>query len=380
MGRRSTSSSQTWTARFEIAPGLEERLRVELAGLGVDGRADKGAVEAKVDPAALLRAQRWSRLASRATIRLATVGAPNLEGLAARVRGLPWKKYVHPRQPVEVHVTTHQSRFKYKDRVANKVKLAIGDALKGPRKPGGRPPKTPQRVGVRLERDKATLRVDASGDLLHRRGWRQDPGRAPLRENLAVAVLHAAQWAPGEPLVDPMTGSGTFAVEAALWTLGRAPGAHRSFSCETWPCWPTLPVDNPGVPPDAGALILAADRDQRSEDRARKNMRRARVSGRIHLEHAAVSDLTPPGAPGLVVLNPPWGDRLGDTAAIARLHHRWRAGFDGRWPDWRVAVVVPDAAWARSAWGANYKVAARFRSGGTPICVLVRTPKGPRPA
>lgn len=371
---RRNEDSGAWSVRLEIAPGLEEFLRDELAELGIDGRIDKGGVDTRLTAAQLMLVQRESRIAARATVRLGKVGAENLDVLADRVRKLPWKAYVHPRQPLQVHVTTSQSRLRRRDRVSNKVGLAIGDALRGPRRPGGKPPREAARILVRIERDKATIRVDASGELLHRRGWRQAVGRAPLRENLACALLRAAEWRPGEPLVDPMCGSGTFPIEAALWTLGRAPGSHRRFACESWPNWKAPKPRKSRPAPDAGALILAADRDQRAVKRTLDNARRARVEARIQATGSALRALPPQPGPGLIVANPPWGSRLGNTDELARLYKGWSNHLRKEWPDWRVLVVVPDAGWARQAWGSSARTAARFESGGTKVVALLRAP------
>lgn len=367
-----------WTVRLEIVPGLEEVLRDEVASLGVSGiTVDKGGIEARMDAATLLRVQRWSRVASRATVRVARVSAPSLAGLADRVRGLPWHLYVRPRQPVQVEVSSSRSRLRNRKAVASKVGLAIQDALKKPRRlpRAGRPPRTPVTVGVRIVNDHATVRVDASGELLHKRGWRVDPGRAPLRENLAVAVLRVAGWSPGEVLVDPMAGSGTFGIEAALWTLGRAPGARRDFACQAWASWSDPRVKDPAPPRDAGAAIVCADRDGRSVQRVRKNAARARVEQRITVREAPLEDLQPPAPSGLVVINPPWGDRLGTPDHAEQLHRRWRTVLAERWSGYRVAVVVPDAPWAHAAWSGSYRTAARFRSGGTPVCAWLRDPE-----
>lgn len=366
---------QPWTVRLEIPPGLEELLADELREMGVsEVTLDVGGVEARMDAATLLRVQRWSRLASRATVRLAKVGAPSLQGLAERIRKLPWEAYIVPRQPIKVDVSTQRSRLRNRKAVAAKVEHAIHDALRKPRRPGGRPPHVPVTVGVRIVEDHATVRVDASGDLLHKRGWRKDPGRAPLRENLAVAVLRAAEWRPGEVLVDPMSGSGTFGIEASLWSRGRAPGGKRNFACEHWATWPAPKLRDPPVAADPGSLILCADRDVRSVGRVRKNANRAGVLNRIEVVESALEDLTPPGESGLVVLNPPWGDRLGDSDHARTLHLRWKGILADRWPGFRVAVVVPDAPWARSAWSGSYRSVARFRSGGTAVSVWLRTP------
>jgi putative N6-adenine-specific DNA methylase len=360
--------------RLEIAPGLEPFLQQELAELGIEARVDKGGVETRLDAAGLMHVQRESRIASRATIRLGNVGAESLEVLADRVRKLPWSLYVHPRQPLDIHVTSSRSRLRRRDRVSAKVELAIGDALKGPRRPGGRPPREPVRVLVRIENDKATLRVDASGELLHKRGWRQAVGRAPIRENLAAALLRAARWQPGEPLVDAMCGSGTFPIEAALWTLGRPPGSHRRFACENWPCWSAPPIRNRPPGRDAGALIMAADRDPRATERTLDNARRARVEARITVATAALRALPPQPGPGLVVANPPWGSRLGQADELAKLYSAWSNHLRAEWPEWRVLVVVPDTSWGRRAWGSEAETAAHFESGGTKVIALLRTP------
>ena len=227
---------------------------------------------------------------------------------------------------------------------------------------------------MRIENDRATIRVDASGELLHRRGWRKAVGRAPLRENLACALLRAADWRPGEPLVDPMCGSGTFAIEAALWTLGRPPGSHRRFACEAWPCWTAPKVSARRSPPDAGALILAADRDERAVKRTLDNATRARVEARIIATGSPLRALPPRPGPGLIVINPPWGTRLGKTDELARMYKAWSNHLRQAWPDWRVLVLVPDAGWARKAWGSEAQTAARFESGGTKVVALLRTP------
>jgi len=358
-----------------IAPGLEPALRSELEALGVPGQEDTGAVVVKADAATLLHIQRHSRLAARVTVKLGAVQAPSLGVLHERARKLPWATYIHRGQPLEVRATTQESRLRHRDRVARKVELAITDALRGPRRPVGRPPRTPARIGVRVVRDRATLRIDASGQLLHRRGWRRDGGRAPLRENLAAAVLHAVGWRPGEPLVDPMCGSGTFAVEAALWTLGRPPGAHLELACTTWPCWPHPEVRDPAPLPDPGAVILAADHDARSVERTRSNARRARVDARIQVVRAPIETLAPPGPRGLVVLNPPWGERLGGEA-LAGQHAAWARRLREAWPGWRVATLVPDAGWARRAWPGEDRV--RFQSGGDRVVVRLHEPeRGP---
>ena len=366
-----------WTVRLEVAPGLEKALESELRSLNIEPKkVDHGGIEMRLDAPSLLRVQVQSRIASRATVRLAKVNAPSLDALAERVRKLPWHTFVHRRQAINVDVSSHKSRLKNRKAVAAKVQHAIQDALKKPGLPGGRTPRVPIRVGVRIVADMATIRIDASGELLHKRGWRVDPGRAPLRENLACAALQLAGWSPDVPLVDPMAGSGTFSVEASLWALGRSPGEHRSFACESWACW------NSGIKKpapkrnDRRPQIWCSDRDERSVMRVQKNARRARVDAALQIAQRSLEELEPPFGPGLVVLNPPWGDRLGDPDHATALHQRWRADLDRRWSQWDILTVVPDERWAQRAWSRQAEKIATFKSGGTEVCLWLRKAVG----
>jgi putative N6-adenine-specific DNA methylase len=220
-----------------------------------------------------------------------------------------------------------------------------------------------------LVADKASISVDSSGELLHRRGWRQQVARAPIRENLAAAVLRVAGWRPGDALVDPMCGSGTLAIEAAAWAAGRAPGGSRAFAFERWPChsqkiWKKSKVHRP---PSGRQAVVAADRDPGAVRAAKGNVARAGLDGRVSIVHSAFADLDPPpGEPGWIVANPPYGQRLGASAGVVR-HilevHR------SRWRGWSLALLVPDAL----ARGTELRRVANFKNGGIPVGVWIRT-------
>ncbi|MEM9071859.1 MAG: hypothetical protein AAGE52_25340, partial [Myxococcota bacterium] len=164
------------------------------------------------------------------------------------------------------------------------------------------------------------ISVDTSGEPLHRRGYRRDPGPAPLREDLARALVIASGWDRRSPLVDPMAGSGTIAIEAALLASGRAPGAKRSFAFQSAPCFDQAlwTRTREAAPKESDApTIFASDRDAASVARTRANAERAGVT--LEIAQASLSE-----APGLsdaqaVVSNPPWGERLeGDPTAVHR--------------------------------------------------------------
>lgn len=364
------------TAFATIAPGLEPALVDELAEIGIRARAAQGGAEFSAEPAMVYAVNLFSRVASAVVVRLGDVPAHNLDQLAAGVRGMDWASVVWPGQPVDVHATIRSGKLRRRDQVARKVEHAIRDALRGPRLSGGRAPREAARVVVRIDRDRALVSVDASGDRLHKRGWRKATAKAPLRENLAAAVLRLAEWDPGEPLVDPMCGAGTFPIEAATICAGFAPGAHRSFAFERWPSLDAaLFADLQGqarepAPLGVSAPILAADRDPGAVKATRSNASRARVDRMVDIRHCDFAELEPPRDPGLVVANLPYGDRVGDRSRIVGFYRQIGGILRERWQGWRVALLVPGPRYA-GAFGVPLDVAASFSNGGIDVCVVV---------
>jgi putative N6-adenine-specific DNA methylase len=330
-----------------IQPGLEAALEDELSEFGLSSKRDAGGVEVSGDREMLHKIHLWSRLASRVTVRVGAFPAKTLDELARRVRALHWERYAQVRQPVVVRVTAHKSRLRHRETVARKVTLAIQDALRGPRVSRGRPPREALLVVIRIVEDRVVVSVDASGEGLHRRGWRREGGAAPLRENLAAGVLRMLQWAPGEPLVDPMCGSGTFPIEAATIAQGKAPGIDRSFGFELWPshersAWhKTKARAARHQKPGAGGGFFGSDRDKEAIDRARMNARRAGLRDQISWLCCPVGERQPPlGSPGLLVMNPPYGKRLAKGQAASVYAGIGRA-MRQDWSGWRVGILLP---------------------------------------
>jgi putative N6-adenine-specific DNA methylase len=351
-----------------VPPGLEQPLAEELDTLGVRGTIEHGGISFRADRGALYRVHLRARLPVRVWVRLGNLKARSLEALAAGVRELSWADYVWPRQPLEVKVAASGSRLGRRDVVSKKVELAIRDALRVPRREHGRPPRDPIEVLVRIEGDDVELSVDASGDRLHRRGWRKDVSEAPLRENLAAAVLWLVGWEPGETLWDPMCGSGTFPIEAATIAAGLAAGKDRSFAFQRWPShdaqqWAAIlrePAD-PRVP----TVIAGSDIDPDAIRAAKANARRAGVEGDVELRCADLREATPPASAGLLVTNPPYGERIGDARrtweALGELVRSRARGF-------RVAVLCPDPALLRASRLSLPRVAG-FSNGGIRVAV-----------
>jgi putative N6-adenine-specific DNA methylase len=190
--------------------------------------------------------------------------------------------------------------------------------------------------------------VDASGELLHRRGWRVEAGPAPLRETLAAGLLALCEYDPALPLVDPMCGSGTIAIEAAALAHRIPPGIGRSFAFERWPIhdaqiWRQVRDVELG-PGRALAPIVASDRDERAVEIARRNADRAKVDGDIRFFVASLGDHEIPEIPGLVALNPPYGRRLGQGQPSHRMARGLGQTLGARFAGWRAAVLCPAAA------------------------------------
>lgn len=354
-----------------IHPGFEEVLAEELRALGLRPRRLDGGCEVPASPAALDALVHGSWVAGRARVQVGGAQAVNLATLADSVRKLPWRAFLVPRQPVEVEVVSTGSRLRRKDAVARKVEHAIADALRGPREVTGPPPRRPGLVHVRIVGDRAQLSLDAVGDRLHRRGWRKATGGAPVRENLASAVLRLAGWTPGETLVDPFCGSGTFGIEAARWATGRTPRLDRDGAWSDWPC---LRGHRPAIPSGPGSVLAGIHVSDRADGALRAteaNARRGQVLDRLRLGQVAFEDLQPPGPSGLLVANPPYGRRLGAEAGRGAWN-RWGQVLQDRWGGWRVAVLAPDPD-AVQRLGSGLRVATTFRHGGQPVVVAVGT-------
>jgi putative N6-adenine-specific DNA methylase len=319
-------------------------------------------VEFTGDRRALYRANLHLRTANRVLVRLGDFPAVGFTDLRRRAARLPWERCLAPGQPVALRVTCHKSRLYHSDAVAERVAGAIADRL-------GKPPivqkfdeqnpgHPPQLVVVRLVHDHCTVSVDSSGELLHRRGYRLATAKAPLRETLAAGMLQAAGWDPwagGEPapLLDPFCGSGTIPIEAAMLARGIAPGRGRRFAFMDWPdfdaaLWTALLADAEQQRSSQTARlagrpqILASDRDAGAIEAARVNAARAGVADAIEFSCKAFSAVTPPGAPGWLVTNPPYGLRVGANRDLrnlfAQLGNVLRADYTG----WRVAILCND--------------------------------------
>lgn len=328
----------------QIPPGLEDLLVAELGRLGVPAVATEGGATFAATPEHLARVHGWSWLAGRVLVRLGKFSATTLAELATGLARLPWRAVGVSRQPVEVDVVATKSRLRFRDTVGTKTEHAVHDALRGAGWPGQPRPPHPIGVHLRIVDDRVHVSVDASGERLHKRGWRLATAKAPLRETLASAVLDAAGWAPGEALVDPFCGSGTFVIEAARRAAGKGPRVGWHYAFQDWPGLHGVKPSAGGGPRPVPTRLFASDRDAGAVQAARDNARRAEVLGAVELAAVSFESLAvPDGPPGLLVANLPWGQRVGHDAALTRLYTVWGEALRTRWTGWRAVFLVADS-------------------------------------
>jgi putative N6-adenine-specific DNA methylase len=354
------------------APGLAPLAAGELIRLGLLTADDLGSaitvggVSFHGSRQALYRANLHLRTASRVLVRLGVFYAAAFAELRKKAGRLAWESYISPGQPIALAVTCRKSRLYHSGAVAERVAGAIGDRLGSPIEAAqateeGQEEETAQLVFVRLMNDQVTISIDSSGELLHRRGYRLATAKAPLRETLAAAMLLASGWDAAAPLIDPFCGSGTIPIEAALLAAGIPPGcaagsnaaglptagAHRQFAFMGWPgfnaqAWEELLAGCTTEPGSNRPLILASDRDAGAIRIAAANAERAGVADRIEFSQQAVSAIEPPGLPGWVVTNPPYGRRVSANNDLRNLYAQMGNVLRARCPAWRVAILCSD--------------------------------------
>jgi putative N6-adenine-specific DNA methylase len=351
----------------------------ELRTLGLPGvSTTPGGVEFGGGREALWRANLELRTAGRVLERIGSFRAAGFDELRRRAARLPWERFLTRGDALALRVACHKSRLYHSGGVAERVAQAVterlgfsperlraaGDeaepeaeavaALDGGAAPasavGARTAAGPrvQLVLVRLDHDRCSVSVDASGDLLHRRGYREATGKAPLRETLAASLLLVAGWDARSPLLDPFCGAGTIPIEAALLAHRRAPGRARGFAFLHWSDFDAVRYAALVAAADARAEaapapppILASDRDAGAVAAAAANARRAGVASDLALSQRTLSDVAPPAGPGFVVTNPPHGVRLSRGRDLRDLYARFGAVMRARCPGWHVALLSP---------------------------------------
>ncbi|MBN7766303.1 bifunctional 23S rRNA (guanine(2069)-N(7))-methyltransferase RlmK/23S rRNA (guanine(2445)-N(2))-methyltransferase RlmL [Pectobacterium brasiliense] len=336
------------------ARGLEELLKSELESLGAQSCAVvQGGVHFEGDNRLLYQSLLWSRLASRILLPLNEFKVHSDLDLYLGVQAIDWSTIFSIDKTFAVHFTGTNEDIRNSQYGALKVKDAIVDSFT--RKTGQRPDVAKQqpdiRVNVFLQRDMASVSLDLSGDGLHQRGYRDLAGLAPLKENLAAAIVLRSGWKSGTPLVDPMCGSGTLLIEAAMIASDRAPGLHRThWGFNAWlkhdaELWREVTAEaqqraRQGLQATT-SRFFGSDNDRRVIEIAKANARRAGVAELISFDvrdAAQLKNPLPEGPKGTVVSNPPYGERLESEPALIALHNMLGRKMKSDFGGWQLSL------------------------------------------
>lgn len=351
---------QAWAPVHELfavtAPGLEPLAAAELSALGCQGvEALAGGVAFSERLDGLYAANLWLRTAGRVLLRLKDFRVRTWEDLLRQAAAVPWEVWLKPGAPLKVLVSLHESNLKHTGRIAEEVLAAASARLAslGLAPPLAAPPEAddPAMVMVRGHERRASISLDSSGQHLHRRGYRLDPGQAPLREDLAAALLLLCGYDGGEPLLDPMCGSGTLAIEAALLARRLPPRLERGFAFQQWPSYraPSWQYLQKKAREQALAAptqpIHVRDLQAKALVSAKANARRAGLEESLTLEQADFFSAPAPPGPGLVVINPPYGKRLGSVRLGREFSQNLGRKLKADYPGWRVGVVLYRPEW-----------------------------------
>jgi len=396
--------------RFQLfastAPDLESIAAGELKSLGFRARQEVGGVAFAGNQDTLYEANLWLRTASRVVARLGGFHASTFYELERRAKKLPWEEFLPASGLVRLRVTCRKSRLYHSDAVGERVLSAIsastsrsidvraakindegGDAehAEGAEHAdesddgGTAAPNEAQLFIVRILHDQVEISADSSGELLHRRGYRREIAKAPLRETLAAAMVLASGWRTGESLLDPMCGSGTIPIEAAMIARRIAPGLERRFQFMNWPTfnagrWNELLHKARESETHSIEGIRGSDRDAGAVQAAARNAERAGVADTIQFGVESISGSLAgledvESEAGWILTNPPYGIRIGESADLRDLYATLGTALKAK-GGWRVGILTSDLALVRQT---RLPLLPRFstRNGGIPVGFVV---------
>lgn len=313
------------------AAGIEALVGKELRTLGYETQVENGRVRYQGDMRDILKTNLWLRTADRVKIIIGEFDAYSFEELFDQTEALPWEEFLPVDAQFPVEGRSHHSQLHNVPSVQAIVKKAIVQRLSRVYHRRTRLPETGALypLEVAINKDHVLLTLDTTGAGLFKRGYRKNKGGAPLKENMAAALVMLAHWFPDNPFVDPVCGSGTIPIEAALYGHKIAPGINRSFICEQWVnLTPDGLSDEVRDEADAQAdydvelEIHGYDIDQNMIDIANENCRAAGLTHDITFKQLAVKDWRTTEINGVIVANPPYGERLSDHAAVHELYRQ----------------------------------------------------------
>ena len=363
---------------FEIflvtAPGLESVLCAEAGEKGFkEARAVPGGVTVKGNWPEVWRANLEIRGAGRVLARIGSFRVLHLAQLDKRARRFAWGEVLRKDVPFRVEASCKSSRIYHSGAAAERIERAIREELGAPASP-----EAEVCIRARIENDLCTIGIDTSGELLHKRGHKEAVNKAPMRETLASLFLRQCGYYGTEPVVDPMCGSGTFIIEAAEIAAGLKPGRSRHFAFEQLAnfdaaAWQRLRDTQDAAKP--AVRFYGSDRDAGAIRMSQANAARAGVAEMTEFRQHAISDLVaPPGPPGLVIVNPPYGERIGDKKGLNSLYRSLGQTLMSGFAGWRVGLITSETSLARATGLPFAPPAAPVSHGGLRVTLFLTGP------
>ena len=313
------------------AAGLEAVVGRELRELGYDCQVENGRVRFQGDVRAIIETNLWLRAADRIKIIVGTFPAKTFEELFQGVFALDWENYIPlgARFPISKAKCVKSKLHNEPSVQAISKKAVVKKSQKHYARPEGVPlmENGPEfKIEVSILKDIATVMIDTTGSSLFKRGYRTEKGGAPIKENMAAAILQLSNWYPDKPLIDPTCGSGTFCIEAVMIARKMAPGLRRSFAFEEWNWISDRLIQEARteaakkVDRELELDIMGCDIDARMVEIAKANAQAAGVAGDITFKQMRVQDLRSDKINGVIISNPPYGERLSDDAGVTKLY------------------------------------------------------------
>ncbi|WP_420005354.1 THUMP domain-containing class I SAM-dependent RNA methyltransferase [Arenibacterium sp. LLYu02] len=378
-------SAETPFEIFLIAPpGLESTLLLEAKALDFAARQVPGGVSFDGTWADVRHANLYLRGATRVLARIGSFRAFHLAQLDKRARKFPWGEVLRKDVPVKVEVVTNKkSKIYHAGAATQRIETAIAEELGAPIAAQAAEADAEVAgqvtVKVRIDDNTCIFSVDTSGEGLHKRGHKVAVGKAPMRETMAALLLRACGYSGTEPVVDPMCGSGTFVIEAAEIARGLAAGRSRDFAFELLAnhdasAWAAQKAAMPALQ-TVDLRFYGSDRNTGAVEMAGKNAERAGVADLCQMTHAAVSDLQRPEGPaGLVMVNPPYGARIGNKKQLYAVYGALGEVLKTRFSGWRVGIVTSDTQLANATGLPFLPLGAPIAHGGLKVRLFQTAP------
>ncbi len=360
-------------------PGLEDILYKELSDLGIEGVKTRGGVEFSGDLLTVYSANLWLRTASRVLVRIGSFRLSSLKKAKDCFVRYPWEIYLTGAKAIRIRASCHKSRIYHSGALSERLCDAIGERLG--RKviliKEGKAKREPL-IFVRMLKDRCTLSVDASGEHLHKRGFKTLSVKAPLRENLAAAMLIASNYDGTRPLLDPFCGSGTIVFEAAMIACRIPPGRHRRFAFMEWSTfdrrlWNEVVKRSEAFFRKPLYKIEGSDRDEAAIQSAIANAEAGGLSDLVSFRRVSFRNIRPETGQetGILVSNPPYGKRLKENNSLLAFYKEFGQIFIERFRGWDISLILPkEAPMLKKSLGLRLKPLTAFSNGGLTVELL----------